>query len=151
MEGQCESGGSLPLCGSQLHPRYGLILPVQTCVIDYTGKQDRAMGSRVVSIIRRSRQKMRPSPLCPFHCASFTVTRQLHCTPVHSTDGVYRDLTNMRVRTPWIEALRRKRKEEEASNEGPAVPPPSPSHVLKAKKMSDSFHRVVSWSSCPYS
>lgn len=68
----------------------------------------------------------------------------LHTTPVYNTDGVYRDLTDMRVRTPWIEALRRKREDDfdPAKQSGTSITPSN--RDLKPKKMSDSSHRVVS-------
>lgn len=75
-----------------------------------------------------------------------SITRQLHITLPRSTDGVFHELTNMRIKTPWIEALRRQR-------EGgiDLIGRSSTSSVLvdrdlTPKKMSDSFHRVVrSW------
>lgn len=60
--------------------------------------------------------------------------------PIWQTDGVYRDLTNMRVRTPWIQALRESKKEAATMPGKPAKPA---SRDLKAKRMADSFHRVV--------
>ena len=94
-------------------------------------------------LIRGFRNRMQPGSSCCIPHAPFTVARQLHCTPRNCTDGVYKDLTNMRVRTPWIEALRRRREEEEASSQGPAAATTPANPVPKAKKMSDSFHRVV--------
>ena len=108
------------------------------------------MGSKVPQV-RGCFQQTRQRPLCSSQYASFQVIRQLHCTPVHSTDGVYRDLTNMRVRTPWIEALRRQREGGEELNREPATTMTSGSHFIKAKKMSDSFHRVVRCSLDPHS
>lgn len=69
--------------------------------------------------------------------------RQLHTTPCYRTDGVYQDLTNMRVRTPWIEALRRKRQEEVDPTKKSSTPVTPSDRDLGPKKMSDSFHRVV--------
>jgi len=49
----------------------------------------------------------------------------------------------MRVRTPWIEALRRQKEEEvdPTKKSSPSVDPCR--RDLKPRKMSDSFHRVV--------
>ena len=49
----------------------------------------------------------------------------------------------MRVRTPWIEALR-KQKAQGVDPTGKSSTPATPSNRdLTPKKMSDSFHRVV--------
>ena len=63
--------------------------------------------------------------------------RLFHSTPCCSTDGVYQELTSLRVKTPWIEALRTREKE------GQKTPPPTPERDLKPKRMSDSYHRLV--------
>ena len=74
-------------------------------------------------------------------------SRPFHACSTWQTDGVYRDLTNMRVRIPWIQALRESEKEAETMPGKPADPA---SRDLKAKRMADSFHRVVRGnSSCP--
>ena len=72
------------------------------------------------------------------------VIRRLHTTPAYSTDGVYRDLTDMRVRTPWIDALRRKREDGVDQTKELSTPTTPSNRDLKPKRMSDSFHRVVS-------
>ena len=46
----------------------------------------------------------------------------------------------MRVRTPWIEALRDSKK---AAKEKSEVPAEHANRDLKPKKMSDSFHKAV--------
>lgn len=62
------------------------------------------------------------------------------------TDGVYSELTAMRTRTPFIEALR---KEQERQNNADLSSPdhasmPDQAPSLSPKSMSDSYHRVVS-------
>ena len=69
--------------------------------------------------------------------------RRLHTSPIYCTDGVYKDLTAMRVRTPWVEALRKKREEGIDPTKKSNTPAAPPDRDLKPKKMSDSFHRVV--------
>ena len=49
----------------------------------------------------------------------------------------------MRVRTPWIEALRKQREEGSDPTEISSTPATPPNRDLTPKKMSDSFHRVV--------
>ena len=49
----------------------------------------------------------------------------------------------MRVRTPWIEALRKKSEEGIDPTKKSDTPETPSDRDLKPKKMSDSFHRVV--------
>jgi acyl-coenzyme A thioesterase 9 len=71
---------------------------------------------------------------------SFSVSSPCH------TDGVYSELTAMRTRTPFIEALRKEQERQiNAQSASPAHESrlePSPS--LLPRSMSDSYHRVVS-------
>jgi len=78
---------------------------------------------------------------------SFRALRPIQCTPSRcfsisaqrGTDGVYRELTAMRTRTPFIEAFRKQQENKLAK-------PISTDNVerdLSPKSMSDSFHKVV--------
>lgn len=69
--------------------------------------------------------------------------RQLGTTTARKTDGVYKALTAMRVRIPWIEALTKHREQEKRPANQSITPPESPNRNLLPKKMSDSFHKVV--------
>ena len=62
------------------------------------------------------------------------------------TDGVYKALTEMRVRTPWIEALRHSRDAETQESE---VPPEPVKPDLTPKRMSDSHFKCVRLYECP--
>jgi len=64
--------------------------------------------------------------------------RLFHTSQSKATDGVYKAITEMRIRTPWIEALRKSR-EESAGAPTESVKPD-----LTPKKMSDSFTKFVS-------
>ena len=64
-------------------------------------------------------------------------------SPQLSTDGVYKELTEMRIRTPWIEALKQKREEEQDPSKTLEAPATLPDQDLRPKKMSDSFTRIV--------
>ena len=90
--------------------------------------------SHFLQALRKSRA---PAVLVPLRSRAL---RRFHATPICSTDGVYRELTNMRVATPWVEALRKQR--EEGPNPTKTLNTPT-DRDLKPKKMSDSFHRVV--------
>src|ERR1700753_3311746 len=78
-------------------------------------------------------------------------SNQLFSTSAPSrTDGVFRKLTEMRVPTPWIVALREKqRQEKEHGNVGSGAGEASTGagegqdHKLTPKKMSDSYVSVV--------
>ena len=79
--------------------------------------------------------------LCANACPS--IGRQLHITTARKTDGVYKALTAMRVRIPWIEALTKQREQENGPAKQSIAPPEFLNRDLLPKKMSDSFHRVV--------
>ncbi|RMD43106.1 hypothetical protein DV735_g1994, partial [Chaetothyriales sp. CBS 134920] len=64
-----------------------------------------------------------------------------HQSAVVSTDGVYEELTAMRVRTPWIVALRRSQEKEKEKKE--TAGSPAVQVDLRPKKMSDSYVSVV--------
>ncbi|KAL9023329.1 MAG: hypothetical protein Q9180_008278 [Flavoplaca navasiana] len=69
--------------------------------------------------------------------------RQLHPSPTWQTDGVFKELTEMRVRTPWIEALRKKEEEGIDPTQRSTTPATPSNRDLTPKRMSDSYHRVV--------
>lgn len=66
-----------------------------------------------------------------------------HTTAICQTDGVYQELTAMRVKTPFIEALRRQKEEGNDPQKRPSTPAAAPNRELTPKKMSDSYYRVV--------
>ncbi|KIX09380.1 uncharacterized protein Z518_00459 [Rhinocladiella mackenziei CBS 650.93] len=67
-------------------------------------------------------------------------SRLFHSTPARPTDGVYKALTEMRVRTPWIQALQ-ERKEAENNLAAQAAEFPKPD--LTPRKMLDSYVSLV--------
>jgi acyl-coenzyme A thioesterase 9 len=66
--------------------------------------------------------------------------RPFHSSTPRRTDGVYKQLTEMRVRTPWIEALRKSR-DTGSQSAAAASDPPKPD--LTPKKMADSHFSFV--------
>lgn len=66
--------------------------------------------------------------------------RPFHSTTTRCTDGVFKALTEMRVRKPWIEALRERR---EAEKNPVSTPVESLKPDLTPKRMSDSYVSVV--------
>jgi acyl-coenzyme A thioesterase 9 len=72
-----------------------------------------------------------------------TSRRTLHSSSSLRTDGVFRELTEQRVRTPWIEAFRKQQEEAKnptAASEEPQVPK---ERELKPKRMQDSYSSVI--------
>jgi len=69
--------------------------------------------------------------------------RGFWASPQRATDGVYKELTEMRIRTPWIEALKKKQEEEQDPSMISKPPATLPDRDLRPKKMSDSFTRIV--------
>ena len=61
-------------------------------------------------------------------------------TPWRPTDGVYEELSRMRIQTPWIEALRKSRKGtgESSTDQEELIKP-----VMTPKLMSQSFTKFV--------
>jgi acyl-coenzyme A thioesterase 9 len=69
--------------------------------------------------------------------------RHLHCSPSRRTDGVFRELTSMRVRTPWIEALRQQQSESKQPTKPSGKAEVPKDRKLTPKRMSESYHSVV--------
>ena len=83
---------------------------------------------------------LRPSSVA--RCQNWTGGILFHTSQSVKTDGVYHELTAMRVRTPWIEAFRKQ--QAEGSTEGRiASPATAAKQENLPKKMSDSYHRIV--------
>ena len=67
----------------------------------------------------------------------------LHITPSRFTDGVYHELTSMRINTPWIEALRMQKEKSTGPSKRSSASTVPQDRDLTPKRMSDSFHRIV--------
>lgn len=59
------------------------------------------------------------------------------------TDGVFRALTENRIQTPWIDALRAKEREGHDPSKPSGKPETPKDRDLSPKRMSDSYHSVV--------
>jgi len=70
--------------------------------------------------------------------------RSFHSSTPRLTDGVFRALTEARVRTPWIEAFRKKQAEGSDPTKALDKPQVPADRDLTPKRMSDSYHSVVS-------
>lgn len=73
----------------------------------------------------------------------FPSCRPFSSCQVRSTDGVYPALTEMRVKIPWIEALTKKKEENDHKAKKPPISAEAIDRDLTPKRMSDSYHRVV--------
>jgi acyl-coenzyme A thioesterase 9 len=69
--------------------------------------------------------------------------RQFAASATRSTDGVFRALTENRVRTPWVEALKQKQQEGKDPTKASGVPETPSNRDLSPRSMSDSYHSVV--------
>ncbi|KAF2256224.1 Thioesterase/thiol ester dehydrase-isomerase [Trematosphaeria pertusa] len=70
-------------------------------------------------------------------------SRSFHSSSAKRTDGVFRELTAMRVRTPWIEALRKQQAEGKDPTAASGKPEVPKDRKLSPKRMDDSYHSVV--------
>jgi acyl-coenzyme A thioesterase 9 len=75
--------------------------------------------------------------------SSITSSRSFHCSEAKRTDGVFKELTSMRVRTPWVEALKQQQSGGKQSDEPSGKPEVPKERDLSAKHMDDSYHSVV--------
>ncbi|KAL8816139.1 MAG: hypothetical protein Q9223_004807 [Gallowayella weberi] len=96
---------------------------------------------RPLSLLRVLARAIKVQPRSPI--PSSKGIRQLHVSPRCPTDGVFKELTEMRVRTPWIEALRKREKDGIDPTKKSSIPATPPDRDLTPKSMSDSYHRVV--------
>lgn len=79
----------------------------------------------------------------PRRLGSIELFRNFGCSPSHCTDGVFKELTAMRVRTPWVEALRQQQSKEKNPTESPNKTEVRKNRNLEPKHMNDSYHSVV--------
>lgn len=93
----------------------------------------------------RAQQRTRLTQILSFGLSykSFQL-REFHSSPRCNTDGVYTALTEMRVKIPWIEALRKQKEVDENSGKKSSSTTSLFGQDLKPKRMADSYHRVVS-------
>jgi acyl-coenzyme A thioesterase 9 len=70
-------------------------------------------------------------------------SRAFHSSPSQRTDGVFRELTSMRVNKPWVEAFRQQQAEGKTPTEASGKPEVSKDRELTPKHMDDSYHSVV--------
>jgi acyl-coenzyme A thioesterase 9 len=76
--------------------------------------------------------------------SSIESRRGFHCSQPQRTDGVFKELTSMRVRTPWVEAFRQQQAESSQSAESSTGTSAVPKdRDMKAKHMDDSYHSLV--------
>ena len=69
--------------------------------------------------------------------------RLLHTSPASRTDGVFKELTAMRVQTPFVEALRTRKEGIDSPAQKREQSAQQIGQDLNPKRMSDSYHKVV--------
>lgn len=72
-----------------------------------------------------------------------TSSRTFHSSSPQRTDGVFRELTAQRVRTPWIEAFRKQQEEGKNTKDSSPKPLVPKERKLEPKRMQDSYSSVV--------
>ena len=75
--------------------------------------------------------------------AIYPTIRAFHASSAQRTDGVFKELTAQRLRTPWIEALRKQQAAGKGPSQASETPQTPKERDLTPKKMTDSFHKVV--------
>lgn len=78
-----------------------------------------------------------PIPICSIG------RRNFRSSASRRTDGVFRELTEQRVRKPWIEALRNKQNDGKDPTKPSSEEKTPNDRQLEPKRMSDSYHSVV--------
>lgn len=73
----------------------------------------------------------------------WAAARSFHRSHPQQTDGVFRELTSIRVRTPWVEALRKQQAEGKDPTAASGEPKVPKDRELKPKRMDDSYHSVI--------
>lgn len=97
----------------------------------------------MTALPRSALQGLRRSSISP-QLRAIPNCRKFSLTSHKATDGVFRALTESRVQTPWVEALRKKQREGEDPTQPSGKPQVPTDRKLEPKKVSDSYHRVVS-------
>jgi acyl-coenzyme A thioesterase 9 len=76
-------------------------------------------------------------------CAAPLAHRGFHTSSPQQTDGVFRELTSMRVRTPWVEALQQQKADNKPPGEPSGQSEVPKDRDLSPKRMSESYHSVI--------
>lgn len=75
---------------------------------------------------------------------SSTVRRPLSSSAIRRTDGVFRALTESRIKTPWIDAFRAQQEAEASGKKDTSDKPATPEERdLSPRKVSDSYYRTI--------
>jgi acyl-coenzyme A thioesterase 9 len=106
--------------------------------------------SIMASISRTALHRLRSTRAyeCPRHLprlisVSALKPRTFHTTSTQQTDGVFRALTEQRVRTPWIEALRKQQAEGTTPGQASGKQEVPSNRDLSPKRMEESYHSVI--------
>ncbi|KAH8730218.1 HotDog domain-containing protein [Phaeosphaeriaceae sp. PMI808] len=98
--------------------------------------------------VRTAIRQLRPIGKC--QCSqtqasllSIRSSRGFQDSSVQRTDGVFKELTAMRVRTPWVEALRQQQADNKMSTKPSGETEVPKDRDLRAKHMDDSYHSLV--------
>ena len=140
------------MCGvveaSRLVPRHGFGKHPQThgrhCLSRSPNSRLRTHDMR--HITRTALQRVGQASRCnnSLHRSSVvSASRAFHSSPAPRTDGVFRELTSMRVKKPWVEAFRQQQSEGKKPTEPSGKSEVPKDRELTPKHMDDSYHSVV--------
>ncbi|KAF1928784.1 acyl-coenzyme A thioesterase 9 [Didymella exigua CBS 183.55] len=101
------------------------------------------MGPSTRHALQRATKTLRSKCVPPHASLTSATRRSLTCSSIRRTDGVFRELTSMRVRTPWVEALRKQQQDGQEPGKPSGKSEVPKDRDLKPKRMSDSYHSVV--------
>ncbi|KAK7532394.1 HotDog domain-containing protein [Phyllosticta citribraziliensis] len=99
------------------------------------------LSASVLRHLRSGASSVKPGRLA--EAQKCITARKFSSTATACTDGVFRDLTEARIQTPWIEALRKKQRDGEDPTRASGIPQVPANRNLEPKPMSDSYHRVI--------
>jgi acyl-coenzyme A thioesterase 9 len=104
----------------------------------------------MASIVRTTLRRLRSTSACKYpkiplrlNPVSRPTARTFHSTSTQWTDGVFRALTEQRVRTPWIEALRKQQAEGTTPGQASGKQEVPSDRDLSPKRMEESYHSVI--------
>ncbi|KZM19219.1 uncharacterized protein EKO05_0007314 [Ascochyta rabiei] len=101
------------------------------------------MSSSTMATLQRTTRVLRGGCAQSFVPVVPAMRRSFHCSSAKHTDGVFRELTSMRVRTPWVEAFRKQQQDGKQPGEVSGKPEVPKDRNLPPKRMSESYHSVI--------
>jgi len=93
--------------------------------------------------LQRTNQIIRSHCVHPHAILAPLTRRSFSRSSLRQTDGVFQELTSMRVRTPWVEAFRKQQQDGHQPGKISGKPEVPKNRDLAPKRMTESQHSVV--------